>query len=185
MNRRAWIVVALTAVTGGCGSTVNVGRERTLLLETDKQWSEASNDVDKFVSYYSSDASLYPPGAPVVKGAAAIRDAYSKMSSAPGFSLKWTPTTATVSGAGDLGYTTGTYRMTMNDPSGSMIVDRGKYVSVWKKSANAQWKVAEDIFNSDAPPPAPEPKVAPPPEKPAAAAKSKAKPKKSPAKKRK
>ena len=184
MNRRAWIVVAVAACTGACGSTVNVGRERALLLETDKQWSESAADADKFMSYFSPEASVYAPGAPVAKGTAAIRDAYTKMTSAPGFSIKWRATNATVSGAGDIGYTSGTYRMTMNDHAGSLIVDRGKYVTVWKKATGGQWKVADDIFNSDAPPPAPEPKVAPPPEKPAAAAKSKAKPKKSPARKR-
>jgi hypothetical protein len=35
--------------------------------------------------------------------------------------------------------------------------EKGKYVTVWKKQANGQWKVAEDIFNADAPPPPPAP----------------------------
>ena len=105
------------------------------------------------------------------------------MSSAPGFSLRWTPAAATVSTAGDLGYTTGTYQMTMNDPSGAPAPERGKYVTIWKKAPGGQWKAVEDIFNTDAPPPAPAPKVAAPtPPKPAA---SKAKSKKPSSKKHK
>ena len=176
MQRRAWFAVALAALTGACGSTVNVGRERTLLLETDKQWSDSANDLDKFLSYYSAEAAVYAPGTPVAKGTATIRDAFNKMRSAPGFSLRWTPANASVSGAGDLGYTTGTYRLTTNDAGGSPVVERGKYVVVWKKAPGGQWKVAEDIFNADAPPPASEPKVAaaPAPAKPTPArAKSK------------
>src|SRR5262249_13133526 len=113
MRSRAWFVVVMTGLAVACGSTVNVGRERTLLLEVDNQWSQSTNDVDKFLSYYATDAAVYPPGMPIAKGTAPIREAFIKMRSMPGFTLQWKPTGATVSGAGDLGYTTGTYRMTV------------------------------------------------------------------------
>jgi ketosteroid isomerase-like protein len=41
----------------------------------------------------------------------------------------------------------------MNDPKGSPIMDRGKYVAVWKKQADGSWKVAAESFNSDLPVP--------------------------------
>jgi ketosteroid isomerase-like protein len=181
MRRGSWLLV-LAAFTVSCGGSVNVDRERSLLLEVDRQWSQSTRDTDKFLSYYTADASVYPQGMAVVKGSGPIRETFIKMTSAPGFSLRWTPTTSMVSTSGDLGYTTGTYQMTMNDPSGTPATERGKYVAVWKKAAGGQWKVAEDIFNADTPPPAPAPKVAAPaPPKPAA---SKAKPKKPSSKKR-
>jgi ketosteroid isomerase-like protein len=154
------LLVLVAAFSVSCGGSVNVGREQTLLLEVDRQWSQSTRDVDKFLSYYTADAAVYPQGMPVVKGSGPIRETFTKMSSAPGFSLRWTPASATVSSAGDLAYTTGTYQMTMNDPSGAPTTDHGKYVAVWKKASSGQWKVAEDIFNSDAPPPAPAPRVA-------------------------
>ena len=182
MRRGSWLLV-VAAFTVSCGGSVNVDRERSLLLEVDRQWSQTTRDVDKFVSYFTTDASVYPQGMPVVKGSGPIRETFIKMSSAPGFSLRWTPAAATVSTAGDLGYTTGTYQMTMNDPSGAPAPERGKYVTIWKKAPGGQWKVVEDIFNTDAPPPAPAPKVAATtPPKPAA---SKAKSKKSSSKKHK
>lgn len=180
MRRGSWLLV-LAAFTVSCGGSVNVDRERSLLLEVDRQWSQSTRDVDKFVSYFTTDASVYPQGMPVVKGSGPIRETFIKMSSAPGFSLRWTPTAATVSTAGDLGYTTGTYQMTLNDPSGAPAPERGKYVTIWRKAPGGQWKAVEDIFNTDAPPPAPAPKVAAPtPPKPAA---SKAKSKKPSSKK--
>jgi ketosteroid isomerase-like protein len=181
MRRGSWLLV-VAAFSISCGSSINVGREQSLLLEVDRQWSQSTRDADKFVSYYTADASVYPQGMPVVKGSGPIREMYKKMASAPGFSLKWTPAAATVSAAGDLGYTSGAYEMTMNDASGAASAERGKYVAVWKKAAGGQWKVAEDIFNSDAPP-APAPKVAPSPAPPKAAA-SKAKPKRTTSRKR-
>jgi len=70
----------------------------------------------------------------------------------------------------------------MNDPSGAPAPERGKYVTIWKKAPGGQWKAVEDIFNTDAPPPAPPKVAAPTPPKPAA---SKAKSKKPSSKKHK
>src|SRR5918911_1169832 len=106
MRRCASMIFVTNIVTAACGSTVNVDRERKVLLELDRQWSQTANDVDKFVSYYAADASMYPPGMPIAKGPGSIRQVYSKLKSTPGFSLHWTPTNAAVSNAGDLGYTT-------------------------------------------------------------------------------
>jgi hypothetical protein len=75
----------------------------------------------------------------------------------PGFALQFSPTKADVGAGGDIGYTTGTYGMTMNDAAGTPMTENGKYVAVWKKQPDGQWKVVEDIFNTDTgqgPPPA-------------------------------
>jgi ketosteroid isomerase-like protein len=56
-----------------------------------------------------------------------------------------------VAKSGELGYTSGTYQMTFNDPSGKPISDTGKYVTVWKKQSDGGWKVLLDSFNSDLP----------------------------------
>ena len=61
----------------------------------------------------------------------------------------------TVAGSGDLAYSTGTYQMSAPDDSGKSITDHGKYVAVWKKQADGNWKVAVDIWNTDLPLPAP------------------------------
>jgi hypothetical protein len=33
-----------------------------------------------------------------------------------------------------------------------MLLDKGKYLTVWKKQADGSWKVLFDMFNSDLPP---------------------------------
>jgi hypothetical protein len=43
--------------------------------------------------------------------------------------------------------------MTVNDAAGNPMTEKGKYVEVWKKQADGQWKVVEDIFNADKAPP--------------------------------
>lgn len=134
--------VAVIALAG-CASSVNVEQEQTALLEADRAWSQVARDVDKYMANFASDATLYAPGTPAVTGTDNIRKTYSEMVSAPDFALSFTPTEAVVAKSGDIGYTSGTYEMTMAGAS-----EKGKYVTVWKKEGDA-WKVSKDIFNAD------------------------------------
>lgn len=131
----------------GCGR-VNVEEERAALLEADRQWAASTGDLDLFMSFWGPEPMAYPPGMPAVQGQEAIRKMFGGMAASPGFALSWTASKADVAASGDVGYTTGTYEMTMGG-----VKDSGKYVTVWKKQPEGTWKVAEDIFNSNLPPP--------------------------------
>lgn len=149
MCRRVCLLGVMICLLAACGPSANVEEERKTLMELDRAWSQTTSDVDKFLSYFDPGASIYPPGMPVVTGAGPIRETFTKMSSMPGFSLQWSAVKADVSAAGDLGYTAGTYQMTANDAAGTPATEKGKYVTMWKKPSGGQWKVVEDIFNSD------------------------------------
>lgn len=149
MRRWVWVLM-LPALAAGCGA--DPAQEREALLATDREWSQSVRDTEKFLSYFAADATVYAPGSPAVTGPAAIRDMWSAMSSAPGFSIEWTPGKADVSG--DIGYTTGTYKGTTGGAT-----EAGKYVTVWKKQSDGSWKAVEDIFNADAGPGAGAPHV--------------------------
>jgi ketosteroid isomerase-like protein len=41
----------------------------------------------------------------------------------------------------------------VNDAAGNPVTVRGKWVGVWKKQADGQWKLVADIGNSDGPAP--------------------------------
>ena len=152
MRRILPLCVGLAALVAGaaCGPSVNIEQERAALMAADREWSQTTKDTQKFVTYFTADASQYPPGMPVLKGRDAIAKVMTEMSKAPGFALSWTADKAEVSASGDLGYTTGNYQMTMGG-----VTEKGKYVTSWKKQADGSWKVVEDIFNADEPPKAP------------------------------
>lgn len=153
---RTPISIAFAVVLlAGCTPPVDIARERTALMNTDHEWSQASADPDKFTSFYAAEASFYPAGMPVVKGPPAIREVIGQLMAMPGFKLEIAPTNTQIGASGDVGYITGTYRLTL--ASG---VENGKYVTVWRKQADGTWRVVEDIVNADAAPPAPTP---PPP----------------------
>ena len=137
--------------------------DESALRNLDDQWSKAAGakDVDKTVSYYAGDAIVMPPNSPMATGKEPIRAIWKGMLGAPGFSGGWKSTKVEVARSGDLGYVVGTYEFTENDAAGKPMTDRGKYVEVWKKQADGNWKCVADIFNSDLP-------LAAPPEKKAA-----------------
>jgi ketosteroid isomerase-like protein/quercetin dioxygenase-like cupin family protein len=153
MSRSFGFLFAAALFLAACGPSANVEQEREALLQLDREWAQSTGDADKFVSYYAPDAKFYAQGMPLIRGVDAIRETYGQLSSMPGFALKLTPAEADVSSSGDLGYVTGSFELTANDPAGKPAVEHGKYIATYKKQADGQWKVVRDIFNSDAPPP--------------------------------
>lgn len=148
MRRSVWVVglaLAWVSCAAACAPSVNVEQERNALLARDRDWSQTTKDMNKFISFFTADASFHPPGMATATGSSAIMDTFMKMSAAPGFAVKWAPTKAEVSAGGDVGYTVGTYEASM-----SGATEKGKYVTVWKKQSDGTWKVVEDIFNADA-----------------------------------
>ena len=144
---RVYVLALVGLVAAGCARSVNVDQERAALMTVDHDWSQSAKDAEKFASFLASDVSVYITGMPAIRGQAAVKDTFTKLLSAPGWGVQWTPGKAEVSGAGDIGYTTGTYQIS---PAGGG--EKGKYVTVWKKQSDGTWKVAEDIFNADAAP---------------------------------
>ena len=63
------------------------------------------------------------------------------------YTLDWSPQYAEVAKSGELGYTWGTYSLTYMDQNGEEQKSYGKYLNIWKKQADGNWKVAIDIGN--------------------------------------
>ena len=60
------------------------------------------------------------------------------------YQLTWTPTDAQMGPSGDMGYTWGHFEGHSKDASGNPVTVTGRYITVWKKQADGQWKVALD-----------------------------------------
>jgi len=127
------------------------------LKEWDANWSKAAGakDVDKTVSYYADDVLVQPPNGKIATSKADIRKIWADMLAAPGFGGGWKATKIEVARSGELAYLSGSYEFTFNDASGKPTSDRGKFVEIVKKQPDGSWKCVNDIWNSDAPIPAP------------------------------
>lgn len=128
--------------------------DEAAIRNLDTQWSQAAaaKNVDQFVAAFADGANFFPPNQPAITAKEGIQKWASDLMANPGFAVSWTPTKAEVARSSDLGYTLGTYELTLQGPKGKTMTDHGKYLTVWKKQADGSWKVAADVFNSDLPP---------------------------------
>jgi len=118
----------------------------------DDAWVKSFNtrDVDTMAAQYEEHAVLLPPGAPQVRGQAAIRAFFANMM--PGATkggLEFTLGSQPSGGVrGDMGWSSGTY--TLKDQAGH-VIETGKYLSVSRKK-DGKWLYVRDTWNSDGPP---------------------------------
>ena len=117
------------------------------------QGAIASRDAERAATFYADNAVQMPVAEPIVEGRPAILDEWRHNFAIPGFENRSRLVASEVSTAGDLGYTRGTYESPMLSAGGQSLLERGKWVSIWKRQADGQWRIIVDIFNTDAPPP--------------------------------
>ena len=122
------------------------------------QWNQdwAAKDADKIAAHYSDDAVLMAPGMEPTNGKDAIHGALKQMVADNALALSFKASKVDVAKSGDLGYTQGSYKMTMTDPTTHKPVeDHGTYVTTYRKQADGSWKAVADIATSSVPPTAP------------------------------
>lgn len=119
------------------------------LMALDDEWSRAAQagNLDAVASYYAEDAVAYPPDAPKAVGRNAAREVWKNYFAAPNFKISWKSNAAGVDGK--MGWTSGTYELSMNGPDGKPVSGVGKYLCVWRKGADGKWKAIHDMWNAD------------------------------------
>jgi ketosteroid isomerase-like protein len=122
-----------------------------LLRDLDAQWAKAAagKDVEQTIGYYSDDAIVLLPNATSAATKETIRNVWQDMFASPGLVITWQPSRVQLAKSGEMGWVSGTYELTMNDASGKPINDRGKYLEVWEKQTDGNWKCRADMWNSD------------------------------------
>lgn len=132
-----------------CGEqSVNIEQEKENLLQTDRDFATASvatNAAEAFKMYLAEDAIQMPVGSEPIIGRDKIYESMSK--SSQNYVLNWNPQRAEVAEAGDMGWTWGWYMMTYTDENGEEKTSRGKYLNVWRKMPDGNWRVVVDMGN--------------------------------------
>jgi len=133
----------------------SVAAERTVLLGVDAAFAAASISgtvADAFAAYVAPDGAALS-GPEILYGPAAIH-AFFDAGVPPGDQLDWTPEIADVAASGDLGFTVGNSAYRTTDETGAPLAFYSKYLTIWKKQRDGQWKFVVDGGNGS-PPPAP------------------------------
>jgi uncharacterized protein (TIGR02246 family) len=121
---------------------------RAEILRLDEEWARAAaeGDLERILSFWADDASVFPPGSPALVGKAAIREYVAGSLRAPGFSISWKTSDLVVAASGELAYGIGANRVSFTAPDGKTVAIDGRAVTVWRKDAGG-WKCVIDIWN--------------------------------------
>ncbi|WP_046243715.1 DUF4440 domain-containing protein [Hymenobacter terrenus] len=121
-----------------------------VILDIDRKFSEAEQlkPGATYEQYLSTEARLYRPGLSMMHGAAAAAN----MKNLDGGYL-FKATGGYLAAAGDLGYVVGT----LHRPSAGTKhpQENGSYLRIWRREADAGWRVVLEIFNFTANPSTP------------------------------
>jgi ketosteroid isomerase-like protein len=145
---RLLMTLALLLTVSACkpqSAQVDPAADNAAILAAAASFEKAYNDknVDGVAAMYAEDAELMPPGNPMTKGRAAIRELYAK-----DIAERWarlTITTGASGASGDWGWRSGTWSV---ETTPAMT---GKYLEVWRRTAEG-WRMHRDIWNDDSPP---------------------------------
>lgn len=138
-------ILALGLVITACNQSP-APADSSVITSRSKAWETALNaqDIDALVALYTRDARVLPPNHKTVTGSAAVRAEFGAMIDA-GVSAKLTSVEAMVSG--NIGYHVGTFSLTVDGET----ADTGKFIETWRRGDDGQWRISNDIYNSDMP----------------------------------
>lgn len=125
-----WTPLAMSADRGAELQQV-VAAERAFAAR-----AQVVNARQAFVEFFAPDAILYAPFP---------RPAFPRLREAPDWAvnIQWRPVAAAISGAGDMGYTTGPSEYRRNP--GEAPVGFGHYTSVWQRQSDGRFLVRIDV----------------------------------------
>jgi uncharacterized protein (TIGR02246 family) len=164
-NTRMVLVLCTLAALGVAAYSQTAGRPADVqaLKDNEARWNReyASKDFEKVVAHYADNAVVMAPGMAPASGRDEIRKVLQEMLDDPALSLKFQASRVEVASSGDLGFTQGSYQMTMTDPASKQVIhDHGSYVTTYRKQPDGSWKAVADIASSEAPPSSPSSTVA-------------------------
>lgn len=154
-KNRSWLAVGVVALVGSMAGLAHAASpastDEAAIRTQSTDWVKAYNggDAKAVAALYAEDALLLPPGAPGVRGRAAILEFFIKDiagSKAAGVVFSIAPN-ADVGVSGNMGWESGTYKVTVK----GAVVETGKYLSVSRKK-DGKWLYIRDTWNADAPP---------------------------------
>lgn len=141
--------------TAGCAAPrkVDLSAEEAAIRKTDAAWLAAAtaHDLNRILPFWADDATILAPGAPAVVGKEAIRKYVSDAFATPGFTIAWTTDKVEVSQSGDLAYSSGTDRISLNGPDGKTLSEENRGVAIWKKQPDGSWRCIMDVMSPAAP----------------------------------
>ena len=123
--------------------------EKNKLLKTDREFAQMSVDhgaAEAFNKYLTEDAMGMSPNSDPIFGRKIFYQNLKK--DEENYKLEWEPQRAEVAASLDMGWTWGKYVMITGDAEGEIRKNYGKYLNIWERQLDGEWKVVVDMGNS-------------------------------------
>ena len=121
------------------------GIEFLYQLEAKFSADTAKGGGPAFAAWFAPDAVTLSNGKAPVVGHDAI--AAGATWTPESYQLTWKPEGARMATSDDMGFTWGHYDGVSKDAEGNTVKTSGRYMTVWKKQSDGQWKVEVDASN--------------------------------------
>jgi ketosteroid isomerase-like protein len=152
MRLFATILGIAAGLLAGCATTATMDNDADAQIRAaGPRFIDAFNRADwaTVATFYTDDAVALAPHAEIARGPASIQQLFSTFGTMqPRLSFR----PDRIEQSGDIAYEYGTYELRMTE-RGATIDDRGKYLAVWRRMPDGQWKMVADMFNTSLPPP--------------------------------
>ena len=155
---RQWLVLVLVTVAASAcarpapqGDTqadvaaINEVREREVALAS-------SGNMDSLLTVYASDVHWMPPNEPAAHGEEALKKSWQAMLGQVTLNVRYTGSEVSVSGDWAVDRYTAVITATPK-AGGNPIEETIKGVHIMKRQPDGTWRIAQDVWNSDAAPP--------------------------------
>jgi uncharacterized protein (TIGR02246 family) len=127
----------------------SMSRAETAVRRITQEWVLACNTkhLDDLLELYIADALVLRSNYPPVRGAAAVREFFFGALDAGLGEVEVDPIRVEV--VGDMAYEAGRCKALVPGSSGKRREERGKYLWVFARQSNGEWKLASDCWSSD------------------------------------
>jgi len=145
-----FLFMCFLTITQACSKEIDMDKELDSLFQTDMEFSEFSVEngaAEAFKMYLMEKAVQLPSGQNPILGRDKIYEDMIKAGS--DYTLSWEPQDGEVSSSGDMGYTWGIYTLSFQIDSGENQSQQGKYLNVWEKDVEGNWRVIIDMGNQN------------------------------------
>jgi ketosteroid isomerase-like protein len=155
---RIALALAATLATAACAPAApklpDPDTVRASLMAADEAFAAATAEhgLEGWMAAFDSSAIQMEPDVPFTPGIGAVRASMGPAFADSTFRLTWRPTLAFASADGSLGYTLGVWQSRHYTADGKGQVATGKYVTIWRRQADGNWKVVFDGGNPDSSP---------------------------------
>ena len=122
------------------------------LLDADRAFAAATRErrLEGWLEAFDEHGSQVDDEFRPITGREAVRANMQGFFADPANELEWTPDDARVSEGGNLGATTGRFRMSRRRADGSTeVVLTGRYFDVWRRLPDGTWKLVYDVGDAD------------------------------------